>query len=429
MKRKEYTGLGELVYEAVLSSGLQTRVVVKSGFSKAYAFLAVDYGSIDTDYSVNGTAVSTPKGVAHYLEHKMFDLPDGNAMQLFAKYGGSPNAFTSYDMTAYYVECTENVKENLELLLRMVTTPFYTKESVDKEQGIIAQEIQMYEDSAESKVFENLFENLYASHPIRWPIAGTVESIRKITAETLYECHRTFYTPENMMLVVVGDVNPSMIMETAERVVSAGEKQTVLRNYGSPETMLPSCTESECSMEIAMPTFAIGFKSEPAAFGIDSMRQEIVGDLAAEILAGESSLLYESMYEKNLIDSAFSIGYEGLKQASALTAGGDSLEPQAVLDALLEEAQRIGRDGLDEDLFYRLKKSSIGRRIRNLDSFESICYRICAYHFEGVDYFEFPEIYHTVTPEETADFLRRTVVKERAAISVIRPTAKEVHSC
>lgn len=421
MKQTQYPNLGERVYEASLSNGLLIRVVPKPGFAKTYAFLATDYGSIDTAFTIDGIRHTTPQGVAHYLEHKMFDMPDGNAMQMFSQYAGNPNAFTSYDITAYYVECTEHVRENLALLLRLVTTPYFTQESVEKERGIIAQEIRMYEDSAGSRVYEALFEAAYAAHPVRNAIAGTVESIQEITAQTLYDCHRAFYTPSNMMLCVVGDVDPQDVLALAEETLPTGRAAAILRDYGAGEAMSPVKPYVEQEMAVSMPTFALGFKAEPAAFGPDAMVQELTGDLAAEILMGESSPLYTRLYEKGLIDADFSAGYEGLKGVSMLTAGGDSTQPQAVYEAILEEAARIRRDGVDPALFERLKKSALGRRIRDLDGFESICYRMCAYHFEGVDYFDFPEIFRAVNQEQVAEFLSRTVQEARAALSVIRP--------
>lgn len=421
MTGRYYPGLGETVYERRLSNGLLTRVVTKPGFSKRYAFLAVDYGSMDTRFCRDGSWQQSPQGVAHYLEHKMFDMPEGNIMPLFAKYGGSPNAFTSYDMTAYYVQCTDCFRENLELLLRYVTTPWFTRESVEKERGIIAQEIRMYEDSADSVVFEDLFSAVYLHHPIRHSIAGTVESIQQITEQTLYDCYRGFYTPENMMLCVVGDVEPELVFDLAEELVPAGGKPVAERDYGGGEPMRPARKRTEKTMEVAMPMFALGFKMEPAPFGPQSMVQELVGDLAAEVLVGESAPLYTRLYEAGLIDSGFSCGYEGLKGASVLTASGDSREPQAIYDAILEEASRIARDGVDEGLFRRLKRSALGRRVRGLDGFESICYRICAYHFEGVDYFSFPEHFRSVTSDQVAELLRRTVCEERAAMSLIWP--------
>lgn len=420
MIQKPYPHLDEQIYEARLSNGLTVKVVSKPGFAKTHAFFAVNYGSMDTRFTLDGASHTTPEGVAHFLEHKMFDMPYGNAMQRFSQYGGSPNAFTSYDMTAYYVECTDHVKENLEILLDYVTTPYFTRESTDKEQGIIAQEIRMYEDSADSCVFENLFAALFAHHPIRNPIAGTVESIRAITDKTLYQCYDAFYTPTNMALCVVGDVEPQMVFDLAESAVPKGHAAPV-RDYGEPERMQPYKKRMEKTMEVSMPSFALGFKTEPACSGAESLKLEIIGELAAEILAGESAPLYSKLYEENLIDSGFSCGYEGLRGASLLSASGDSNDPDAVLEQILREAERIGRDGIDKDLFTRLKRSALGRRIRALDSFSGICYRICACHFEGADALTFPELFREVDMEQVARFLSRTVREDRCAMSVIYP--------
>lgn len=350
----------------------------------------------------------------------MFDMPHGNAMQQFADYGGSPNAFTSYDMTAYYVECTDRVKENLRTLLDFVSTPFFTAESVDKERGIIAQEIRMYEDSADSCLFEDLYAAMFASHPIRYPIAGTVESIQDITEQTLYDCYHAFYTASNMMLCVVGDVDAQMIADLANET-AFGTLALPERDYGAAEIMLPMQKRLDRTMEVSMPAFAMGFKTEPAALGADSMRQEIVGDLAAEILVGESSPLYRTLYEKNLIDSGFSVGYEGLKGIGMVTISGDSIDPDAVAEAILKEADRFGREGMDEQLFDRLKRSALGRRIRNLDSFSSICYRMCADYFEKSECFDFPHRFREADLEQTAALLRRTVCEERLSMAIIRP--------
>ena len=413
--------IGEGYFEARLPNGMLIRVVPKRGFAQKYAFVGVDFGSIDTAFTLDGRRCRVPDGIAHYLEHKMFDLPDGNAMDGFARTGANCNAFTSYSMTAYYFSCTESFEENLSLLLRMVTTPYFTAESVEKERGIIAQEIRMYEDSPETQVSENLFAALYAEHPVRRPIVGTVESIGAITPELLYDCFRAFYRPANMLLCVVGDVDAEKVAELAA-AVTGGEMQTPpRRDYGKKEAMTPAQASVSRTMEVSMPTFAIGFKCEPAASGLEAMRREIIGDLAAEILVGESSALYQRLYEDGLIDAGFSAGYESVKDACQLSANGDSDAPEQVLEAILQEAERIRQEGFEEELFQRLKKSSLGRRTRDLDSFESICYRICAYHFDGADYFRFPEAYASVTPADVRDFLAATVCRERAVLSVVHP--------
>ncbi len=420
MKPIEYQRLGEKMYRERLDNGLRICVIPKPGFARKYAFFAVNYGSIDTAFTLDGRKMRTPDGVAHYLEHKTFDTERGNALQMFAERGASPNAFTSYSMTAYYFDCTEGFEDNLRLLLDFVSTPCYTEESVEKERGIIEQEIRIYEDSAESRVYENLFACLYSAHPIRVPIAGTVESIREITAETLNECHRAFYALPNMMLCVVGDVDPETV-KTIAAALPAGAPSVGDRDYGPAEAPTPDRARIETAMEIAMPTFAVGFKGRPAAPGAETMRREFIGELAAEVLMGEASELYQRLYERGLIDSGFSCGYEGLPGAAMLTAGGDSRDPDAVCAAILEEAQRICREGVDEALFSRLKKSGLGRRLRDLDSFESICYRQCAYAFEGCDYYSFPEVFESISPGDVLEFLRESVRKDQMAVSVIYP--------
>ena len=356
----------------------------------------------------------------------MFDLPEDNAMNLFAAHGGYPNAFTGYAMTAYYFDCTEQFSENLRILLRMVLTPWFPAESVEKERGIIAQEIRMYEDSADSRAYEDLFGAMFAHHPIRVPIAGTVESIGEITPQVLQDCHAAFYAPANLMLCVTGDVDPALVEEIARAESANAHAEPVpVRDYGPAEAMTCPTKRTVRHMEIAMPTFCLGFKCEPPARGLESMRREIIGDLAAEILVGESSALYTRLYDEGLINSDFSAGYESVRDACLFSAGGDSRDPDAVLRAILDEAQRLSREGFDRALFDRLIRSSLGRRTRDLDSFESVCYRMCAYHFDGVDYFSFPEAYASVTPEDVLQFIRQVIRPERAALSIILPNESE----
>ena len=426
MTLHEFPRLGERYWEQRLENGLLLRVVPKPGFARSYAFLGVDYGSIDTSFTRGGIPCRTPDGVAHYLEHKMFDLPEDNAMNLFAAHGGYPNAFTGYAMTAYYFDCTEQCAENLRILLRMVLTPWFPAESVEKERGIIAQEIRMYEDSADSRAYEDLFGAMFAHHPIRVPIAGTVESIGKITPQVLQDCHAAFYAPANLMLCVTGDVDPALVEEIARAESANAHAEPVpVRDYGPVETMTCPTQRTVRHMEIAMPTFCLGFKCEPPARGLESMRREIIGDLAAEILVGESSALYTRLYDEGLINSDFSAGYESVRDACLFSAGGDSRDPDAVLRAILDEAQRLSCEGFDRALFDRLIRSSLGRRTRDLDSFESVCYRMCAYHFDGVDYFSFPEAYASVTPEDVLQFIRQVIRPERAALSIILPNESE----
>ena len=426
MIRKDFAQLGEHYFEEQLSNGLLVRVIEKPGFAKRYAFIATDYGSIDAAFLLDGKKYTTPQGVAHYLEHKMFDLPEGNAMQAFSKYAGANNAFTSYTMTAYYVECTEHLEENLAILLRMVTTGYFTEESVEKERGIIAQEIRMYDDSAESAVMENLFRLMYQNHPVRNAIAGTVESIRDITADTLKLCHDTFYDPSNLILCVIGDVDAKAVIEQAKRQTPEGKKPCVVRCYGAPEPEAVKTRRTETQMEISMPAFAIGFRCPDAGRGMEAMRTEFIGDLAGEILIGESSPLYQKLYDENVIDADFSVGYERMKGMALLALTGDSTDVDRILREVLQEAGRVNKTGVDHALLARLKKSALGRRLRDLDGFEGTCYRMCAYYFDGAEYLDYPDAFSSVTAQDVEQFIRENVKKDRAFVSVILPRdAKE----
>ena len=421
-----YPALHEELYRAVLPNGLKVLVNRRPDFSKRLAYLAVDYGSIHTDFTVDGRPYQAPAGVAHYLEHKLFDLPGGrDVTEEFALLGGNVNAFTSYDMTAYLFSCTEHFEDCLKLLLEFVCTPYFTKESVEKEQSIIGQEIDMNLDSPDTRCFEGLMGLMYENHPIRTPILGTQESIGNITEQTLYDCHRAFYHPSNMILCVVGDVEGSLVERIARELTPDTPAPQLRRTDVWPEAM--KCKEARflTRMEIAMPMFQIGFKAEPLGKGEAAIRQEIIGDLAAEALFGESSRLYQKLYEEGVIDSSFGGGYETVEGMSMLTIGGDSEEPERVLEALLEQAEQLCTQGIPEEDFLRMKRSAMGRRLRDLDSFDSTCFRLCAYEFSQFDYFRFPGVYAEITEPELRAFLTRVVTPERCAMSVIEPAMEE----
>ena len=425
MTRIEYPELDETLYQQTLANGLTVCVVPRKGFTKRLAYFVTDYGSVHTQYSLDGKDYQSPAGVAHYLEHKMFDLPGNRDVSAeFAALGASTNAFTSYDMTAYYFSCTENFDACLRLLLEFVSTPYFTEESVEKERGIIDQEIGMNEDAPDSMVFENLVQAMYARHPIRVPILGTGETIRQITPEVLYRCHRAFYAPGNMLLCVVGDVEPEAVARIAEQqlgreALPVGKKQ---KDWAEPMT----CPRPEITakMDVAMPMFNLAFKCEPLGTGDGAIREEMVADLAAEALFGESSELYLKLYEEGLIDSSFGGGFETIDGCAMLLCSGDSDDARAVREAILSQAEKLTREGLPEGDYLRMKRSALGRRIRGLDSFDATCFRICAYHFSDFDYFRFPEIYRQITAEEIIAFLARVVKRERCCLSIIEPVCE-----
>ena len=420
MNQRYYDGLNETLYSTKMENGLTVQVVPRPGFSRKLAYFVTDFGSIHTDFLLEGRKIQAPAGIAHFLEHKMFELPDRDVSAEFAAMGANVNAFTSYDMTAYYFSCTENFLPNLLLLMEFVSTPYFTEESVQRGIGIIEQEIGMNADSPE-RVFENLMQAMYRSHPIRVPILGSRESIRAITPELLNECHRAFYTPANMILCVVGDVDPQQVLETAREVLGDEKKEAGIKLRPWQEDMTCHQDTVTMPMEVAMPNFQLGFKCESIGTGVDAIRQEIIGDLAAEALFGESSALYLELYQRGLIDSSFGGGFETVDGCALLTCGGDSYEAEAVRDAILARAEELQKTGIDEADLLRMKRSALGRRIRDLDSFDSTCFRLCAYEISDFDYFCFPSVYTEVTAAQVMAFIEKVVKKERCALSIIEP--------
>ena len=424
MKKTYYPRLDESLCRKILPNGLTVLVVPKPGFSRKIAYFMTNYGSAHTAFTLDGKHYTTPAGVAHYLEHKMFDLPGRDVTEEFAALGASPNAFTSYGVTAYYFTCTDNFAPALRLLLEFVSTPYFTEESVEKERGIIAQEILMYADSADSVVMEELNKGLYQHHPIRVPIAGTVESIRDITAETLYDCHRAFYHPANMVLCVVGDVDPEEVAAIAGEVLPKEKHPVAVPDFGGPEPAQAITPLSRREMDVAMTTFQLAFKCPPPPTGKAMAHQELVAGIAAEMLFGQSSQLYQWLYEDGLIDSSFGGGEEFGTGTAILTCGGDSLDPEEVRNCILNEAKFLAENGLDEESFRRVKRSFLGGRFKHLTSFDGTCFRLCAYHMEGYDYFDFPALFEEVTIDEVRQYIADNVRPEKCSLSIIDPRGK-----
>lgn len=420
-----YPALDERLYRTRLPNGLTVLVVPKPGFTQKVAYFVTDFGSVHTEFTLDGQRRSVPAGVAHYLEHKLFELPGRDVSGEFAALGAVVNAFTSYDLTAYYFSCTDRFDDCLQLLLEFVSTPYFPRESVEREQGIIDQEISMNEDDPNIRVFENLMAAMYDRHPIRQPILGTSETIRAITPQVLTDCHRAFYHPENMLLCVLGDVDPEAVAAMAQQVLgmpqgAVGEKLPLPREEMVCHTQLVSDR-----MDVAMPSFNLGFKCEPLGKGAEAIRQELLADLACEALFGESSQLYLDMYGTGIIDSSFGGGFETIDGCAMVTCGGDSDHPEQVRDAILRQVAVLLERGIPERDFLRMKRSSVGRRIRELDSFDSTCFRLCAFAMTDFDYFDFPALYDTLTAAEVCDFLKRTVHQNNCCLSIIEPIKEE----
>ena len=421
MDKKLYPRIGEEVIHVTLDNGLPVCIVPKKGFSRKYALFATRYGGMDMRFQLNGQWLDTPAGIAHYLEHKMFDTEDGNALQELAKNGAEPNAFTSNAITCYYFDSTEKFYENLEILLSFVSIPYFTEESVEKEQGIIGQEIGMIEDNPEWQVYKRLMQALYHTSPARTSVAGSVESIRQITAQTLYDCHKAFYTPSNMCLVVVGDVDADKVLETARRILPESSGPDIPRDHGPAEDLTAAQPETSCTMEVAMPTFLLGFKCAPQADGPEQMRATAIGELACDLMMGESSPLYARLYSQGLINGSFGASYDILPGAAYVYAGGDSKDPHAVAQAILAEAKRLTEEGLDEAYYRRIINANFGAAMRALNSFESIAVSMVEGCFRRYDAYRFPEVYDGITQQDVLDFIRDSFTERGMALSIVYP--------
>ncbi|MBQ3257318.1 MAG: insulinase family protein [Oscillospiraceae bacterium] len=427
MEKLYYPQVNETVYTETLPNGLTVRVMPKPDFNRAFAVFATDYGGADRRFSLGGEWIDTPAGIAHYLEHKMFDMPDGdNALNLLAMNGASPNAFTSSDITAYYFESTKGFKENLELLLRFVSTPYFTEETVEKERGIIAQEIGMYDDSPDFQIYMRLMEILYQNAPTLTGVAGTVESISQITADHLHSCHKAFYVPSNMVLSVVGNADPQLVMDTALAMLPSEKAPKPVVDYGAEESMLPLKQYTESVMEVSAPQFMLGSKVKPILSGIERLRQRHTGSLAMQCLFGRSSKFFTTLYSKNILNSDFDIDFDYAANSASLFLNGQSNNPKAVLEAVLAEADKVRKNGLDEKRFRRVKNATIGSMLFALEDFDNMAVTLAHSAFQGYNTLDAHTPAADVTAEECAAFIAENLTEEKLAMSVILPEGVSV---
>jgi len=422
MEIRKFDNIRETLYTDVLPNGLTIHVVTKPGWSKCFALFATDYGGADRRFNLGGEWIDTPAGVAHFLEHKMFDTAEGdNALSVLSANGAQPNAFTSNSMTAYYFESTQGFYENLRILLSFVSIPYFTPESVQKEQGIIGQEIRMIEDNPGFVVYLNLMKNLYARNPIRDSVAGSIESIAQITDKTLYDCHRIFYNPSNMVLCVAGDVDPERISAMAAEILPREPGEVPQRDYGEEEGPLPVQTRTVVNMEVSAPQFLFGSKVFQADKGAPLLRQKLTGNLALRCLMGRSSPFYTRLYAQGLLNNDFGYELDYSGGYGTIMAGGESSDPEKVVSELSKEVAGIAEKGLDEALFSRIKKAAYGSRLRTLGTFEVLCQNLAEGHFAGYCDLDAFHVLEEITVSEVRDFIAENLAEEKLAMSVVRP--------
>lgn len=422
MQPREYPGVGDTLWSGRLPNGLAIRVVPRPGFQKKQAFMAVNYGGAMRNFTLDGRRVETPAGVAHFLEHKMFDLPEGNALNILSARGAEANAYTGGDMTAYYFECDEGFEENLELLIKFVTTPYFTEESVAKEQGIIGQEIRMTEDDPSFVLYTATMGALFDHHPVRESVAGTVESIARITPQTLYDCHCAFYVPANMALCVVGDVDPEYVAETAARLTAPERLSAAAPDYGEREGLEPITRRAERGMDVSDPMFIAAAKlSTDLGRGDEALRLATVGSLAARCLLGAGSGFYTSLYAEGLLRGDFFRDVSPLAGTLLFECGGTTSQPEQVFDRLCAALSEAAEKGIDPDALERARRAEYGISLRSLNDPGSVCAALARSCFGGYGFYEGFDVLGAVTAEDANAFVREYLRPERLVLSLILP--------
>lgn len=426
MSLRTVTGkrVGDTYYELDHPSGLKIFVYPKENSHSTYAVFGTKYGSVDNQFrrSDEETVHSVPEGIAHFLEHKLFESEDGDAFSRYAKTGASANAYTSFDMTCYLFSCTENVEASLEILLDFVQSPYFTEQTVQKEQGIIGQEIRMYDDDPQWRVMFNLLGALYHTHPVKIDIAGTVESISHITPELLYQCYHTFYDLHNMVLCVAGNIDKEIVFKLADKYCKPAEPFAVERVFKEePRTIVEKKVTQ--ALSVATPLFQFGFKEE-ASKNKRTVKELACSELLLEIVASEASPLFHELQQADLInESSFSYEFfEGPGYASVIIAG-ESKDPDAVAAHIIKEVNRLRKDGIPKEDFERAKKAIYGRNVAALNSAETIANCLAALYFSNRELFEYIDALAEVTLEEVSACLQTHMLEEYSALSVVNPIA------
>ena len=424
--KKYYDKFDETLYSGVHESGLRVFVMPKEGYTKCYAIIGTNFGSVDSVFTVAGENKKTvlPDGVAHFLEHKMFEQPDGsNVFGEFAKYGANANAFTGFNMTAYLFECTEHPIENLEVLLDYVSKPYFTDENVAKEQGIIGQEIKMYDDDADWRCAINFLQAMYKYHPVKSDIAGSVESIAKIDKELLYKCYNNFYNMANMVLFVIGDINAEEVGKCVEKTVTDFKILPNLptRDYGEKEEGVVMPTISQV-LDVSVPSFMFGYKDNDTGFdGVKLLKKSIEFSVITELAFGKTSKIYNELVEKGLIMGILDYDAECERSYCHICVSGESKDPEAVRDVVIKGINELKEKGIKEEDFERLKKAYTGRFLKQFDHITSVAHSFLANTFNNIGVFDYMDVISEVTIDDINKRLLESFDEEMSVLSVIYP--------
>lgn len=421
----ENKDIDEKVYMGKSKEGINIYYIPKRGYQKQFAIFSTNYGSIDNSFVPIGEKdyLDAPEGIAHFLEHKLFEDKEDDIFDRFSEMGMDVNAFTSFSQTSYVFTSTEDFYEGLELLVKFVQSPHFTDENVEKEKGIIEQEIKMYEDSPSWRVLFNLLNAMYKENPVKYDIAGTVDSINEIDKELLYKAYNTFYNPENMVLTIVGDLDVDKIFD----VVNKTEKKFAetlsdidRRKYNEPETLVTNYVEEE--MSVVLPLFYIGYKDrEIGLVGKDKIKKDYITNILIDILFSSSSKFYQKLYDMELIDLNFGAYYDCEKTYSHTIIYGQSENPEEVYQMIKDYIKKESADIITKSEFTRIKNKYIGQFIMSFNSVEGIAVNFVDNYYDGVNLFDVKSIIEEITIEDVRNRLVEHLDETYSAISIILP--------
>jgi len=427
MEKIAFEQLKEELYYEKLENGLDVYILPKIGFNKAYATFTTKYGSIDNHFKPFGKDdyVKVPDGIAHFLEHKLFEKEDGDVFQQFSRQGASANAFTSFTRTAYLFSSTSHVEKNLETLMDFVQEPYFTEKTVEKEKGIIGQEITMYDDNPDWRLYYGVIENMFKSHPVKIDIAGTKETISHITKDMLYECYNTFYHPSNMLLFVVGAVEPAQIMSQikenqAKKNYSA---QPEIERSFEPEIEEVAEKKQVLKMNVQTPKCIVGIKAPSSTLkGQEMLKQELSTNIMLDILFGKSSVGYTELYNEGLIDDSFSYDFSQEQGFGFAMAGGDTNDPERLTERITSILMDAKTGSIfNEENLVRARKKKIGAFLRAINSPEYIANQFTRYAFNDMDLFEVVPVLESITVEDIKSAASGLIDEKRFTVCQVVP--------
>ena len=424
--------LNENMHIYKLENGLDVIIIPVKNASRKYAMYSTHFGSINFKFKTkeDDEAITVPDGIAHFLEHKLFEQEDGeNALDKLTKMGANPNAYTSFNHTSYLFECTENFNEVFKALMYFVQNPYLTKENVEKEKGIIGQEIQMYDDDPEWQLFFGFLNCLYGNHAITKDIAGTIETISHITPEVLYKCYNNFYKPSNMVICVVGNVDVDETLNLIkENVKQNDDKSKIERFYGEEQDEIYK-KESIKNMDVNLPLVMFGFKDNFNKERLDSgyekdnmdvVKYDVAIQIALELIAGKSSELYEELYNKGIVTREFGLSFSYEEDYAYSAFDVETSNYEEVLNKVSSKIEELKQNGINKEEYNRTKKMLYGNFVKGFNDVSRIASMVVSDYFKGINSFDYVEVYNKIDKAYVEEVIKKHFNKEKMAISIIK---------